>query len=164
MSEFTQTTSVGRINSLHPQLVGPALSVYNACIKDKIPLHIVWGQRSSEEQTTIYKYGRTVPGSILTTNRSGYSSHNYGLALDFCFYYDGRMQTWEHVQKAEWWRWMWIKVVKRFEEAGWMSGFRWEYNYEPGHVENLLGKTIGEWNITYDKDRNYRNDYIREQG
>ena len=61
------------------------------------------------------------------------------------------MQTWEEVQNHDWWRWMWIKVVKKFEDEGWESGFRWEYNYEPGHVQNLLGKTIGEWQIqSYD--------------
>ena len=158
MNEFTQQTSVNRINTLNKKLIAPALDIYTSCIKDRIPIHIVWAKRSKEEQQTIYKYGRTVPGSIITTNRPGYSAHNYGLALDFCFYYDGRMQTWFSVEKVSYWRWMWIKVVKRFEEAGWTSGFRWEYNYEPGHVENLLGSTIGEWNTkNNDEARNYRN-------
>ena len=156
MNEFTQQTSVNRINTLHPQLVTPALEVYRSCIKDKIPIHIVWAKRSEEEQATIYKYGRTVQGKILTTNRPGYSAHNYGLALDFCFYYDGRMQTFSSAEKVTYWRWMWIKVVKRFEEIGWTSGFRWEYNYEPGHVENLLDKTIGQWyNEQHGEIRNY---------
>lgn len=158
MNEFTQQTSVNRINTLNQKLIASAFDVYTSCIKDKIPIHIVWANRSSEEQATIYKYGRTVPGSIITTNRPGYSAHNYGLALDFCFYYDGRMQEWHSVEKVAYWRWMWIKVVKRFEEAGWTSGFRWEYNYEPGHVENLLERTIGQWNTEKNgKIRNYGN-------
>ena len=161
MSEFTQQTSVRRINSLHTPLIRPAMEVYTGCIKDQIPIHIVWGKRSNEEQQTIYRYGRSVPGTILTTNRPGYSAHNYGLALDFCFYYDGRMQTWPSVEKTPYWRHMWIKVVKRFEEIGWTSGFRWQYNYEPGHVENLLDKTIGEWYIESNgKVRHHRDKYI----
>ena len=161
MSEFTQQTSIRRINTLHTPLIRPAMEVYNGCIKDRIPIHIVWGKRLNEEQQTIYKYGRTVPGSILTTNRPGYSAHNYGLALDFCFYYDGRMQTWLSAEKTPYWRHMWIKVVKRFEEIGWTSGFRWEYSYEPGHVENLLNKTIGEWYTeSDDKTRNHRDKYL----
>jgi hypothetical protein len=143
--EFTQTTSINRINTLHPQLTKSAISIYNSCIKDRIPLHIICGRRTLEEQTTIYKYGRTIPGNILTTNRPGYSAHNHGLALDFCFFYDGRMQTWPDAEKVEYWRWMWIKVVKRFEEEGWSTGFRRQHNYEPGHVENLLDKTLGQW-------------------
>ena len=134
MSEFTTETSISRIGTLNSQLVSSATRVYNSCIKDNIPIHI-------------FKYGRTVPGNVLTTNRPGYSAHNYGLALDFCFFYDNKMQTWEEVQNHDWWRWMWIKVIKKFEDEGWETGFRWEYNYEPGHVQNLLSKTIGEWQI-----------------
>ena len=33
--------------------------------------------------------------------------------------------------------------MKIFEKDGWDSGWRW-YNFQPGHVENLLGKTIIE--------------------
>lgn len=145
MGEFTQETSVNRINTLQSRLVPSAMRVYNECIADKIPIHITWGHRSLVDQDTIYRYGRTIPGQILTTNRSGYSAHNYGLALDFCFYYHGGMKTWPEAKVDEYWRWMWIKTIKKFEAEGWETGFRWEYNWEPGHVQNLLGKTIGEW-------------------
>lgn len=121
------------------------MKVYNECVAEKIPIHIVWGYRSQQEQQTIYRYGRTIPGSILTTNRPGYSAHNHGLALDFCFYYDGAMKTWRDAQQVEYWRWMWIKVVKKWEAEGWETGFRWDFNWEPGHVQNLLGKTLGQW-------------------
>ena len=121
------------------------MKVYSECTAEKIPIHIVWGHRSQQEQQTLYRYGRTIPGSILTTNRPGYSAHNHCLALDFCFYYDNEMKTWQDAQEVEYWRWMWIKVIKKWEAEGWETGFRWEYNWEPGHVQNLLGKTLGEW-------------------
>jgi len=145
VNEFTQATSVGRINTLHSKLIPSAMKVYNECIAEKIPIHIVWGHRSQQEQQTLYRYGRTIPGSILTTNRPGYSAHNHSLALDFCFYYDSEMKTWQDAQEVEYWRWMWIKVIKKWEAEGWETGFRWEYNWEPGHVQNLLDKTLGEW-------------------
>ena len=145
MSEFTQATSVGRRNTIHPKLIPSARKVYNSCIADKIPIHITWGRRTLQEQETIYRYGRSAPGQILTTNRSGYSAHNYGLALDFCFYYDGQMKTWKDAEGVEYWRWMWIKTIKRFEAEGWELGFRWENDWEPGHVQNLLTKSLGEW-------------------
>jgi peptidoglycan L-alanyl-D-glutamate endopeptidase CwlK len=95
IEEFTQETSISRINTLHPKLVKPAMDIYTQCISDGFPIHIVCGKRTEEEQAVIYKYGRTIPGDILTPNRPGYSPHNYGLALDFCLYYAKQMQTWE---------------------------------------------------------------------
>lgn len=145
MSEFTHETSVNRINTLNPKLIASAMRVYNWCIEQGIPIHITWGYRSAQEQETIYRYGRTAPGQLLTTNRAGYSAHNYGLALDFCFYYDGQLKTWKDAEQSLYWKWKWIKTIKRFELEEWETGFRWEYNWEPGHVQNLLGKTIGEW-------------------
>jgi len=141
---FQPKTSVNRISKLNPKLRESALWVYNECIREKIPLHIVCTTRSIQEQQTIYKYGRTIPGKVLTTNRPGYSAHNYGLALDFCLVYDGGMKTWEDATKDDIWKWRWLKVLKRFEEQGWESGWRWSYNWEPGHVQNLLGHTLGQ--------------------
>jgi len=163
VSDFNQSISINRINTLHPQLQASATKVYQECVVQKIPIHIVWGYRSMQEQELIYRYGRTIPGSIITTNRPGYSAHNYRLALDFCFYYDGKMKTWADVQGSDYWRWMWIKTIKKWEVEGWETGFRWEYNWEPGHVQNLLGKTLGEWYIESqqnDKSRNYRNSNV----
>lgn len=163
MSEFTQQTSVARINTLHPQLISPAMEVYTSCLRDKIPIHIIWAYRSNEEQNTMFKYGRTVPGKVITTNRPGYSAHNYRMALDFCLFANGKMQRWEDIENIKYWRWCWIKVIKRFEERGWTSGFRKQYDYDPGHVENLLGKTISELYLeNYDQTGNYRNNNIRE--
>jgi len=145
VSEFSQATSISRINTLHPRLVSSAMKVYRECIAEKIPIHITCGYRSTQEQETIYKYGRSIPGPLLTINRPGYSAHNYKLALDFCFYFDGQMKTWYDVQGTDYWKWMWMKTVKKWRAEGWESGFFWDYNWEPGHVQNLLDKTIGEW-------------------
>ena len=123
------------------------MNVYKECVAEKIPIHITCGYRSLQEQETIYKYGRSIPGPLLTINRPGYSAHNYKLALDFCFYFDGQMKTWSDVQGIDYWKWMWMKTVKKWRAEGWESGFFWDYNWEPGHVQNLLNKTIGEWQI-----------------
>ena len=38
--------------------------------------------RTNAEQEQLYAQGRTVPGSIVTDARPGFSAHNHGLAMD----------------------------------------------------------------------------------
>jgi peptidoglycan L-alanyl-D-glutamate endopeptidase CwlK len=133
--------SMQRINTLNPKLIAPATRVFEKCIKNKIPIYIVWGARSLEQQDLLFRYGRTIPGQILTTRRAGYSAHNYGLALDFCLLFNTEMMSWEDVYPREYWRNKWLKVVRYFEEEGWESGWRWP-SFEPGHVQNLLDNTL----------------------
>ena len=153
--------SIQRINTLDTKLIPSATRVFDRCIKEKIPVYITWGKRSNEEQDLIYRYGRSIPGQVLTIKRGGYSAHNYGLALDFCLLYNTALLSWEDVYPRKYWRNRWLKVVRYFEEEGWEAGWRWP-SFEPGHVQNLLGNTIqslyeqnGNWN--------YRKQDVREQ-
>ena len=133
--------SMQRINTLNPKLIAPATRVFEKCIKNKIPVYIVWGARTLEQQDLLFRYGRTIPGRIVTTKRGGYSAHNYGLALDFCLLFNTELMSWEDVYPREYWRNKWLKVVRYFEEEGWESGWRWP-SFEPGHVQNLLDNTL----------------------
>lgn len=154
-------TSIQRINSLHPQLVSSATKVFDKCIKNKIPVYIIWGTRTLEQQDLLFRFGRTIPGHIKTTHRGGYSAHNYGLALDFCLLFNKELMSWEECYSRDYWRNKWLKVVRYFEEEGWTAGWRMP-SFEPGHVENLLGNTIlGLYEQTY--NRNYRAEDFRKQ-
>lgn len=133
--------SMQRINTLNPQLIPSATRVFEKCVKSKVPVYIIWGNRTTEQQDLMYRYGRTIPGYIQTTHRGGYSAHNYGLALDFCLLFDKELMSWEDVYPRDYWRNKWLKVVRYFEEEGWTSAWRMP-SFEPGHVENLLGNTI----------------------
>lgn len=133
--------SMQRINTLNPKLIAPATRVFEKCVKNKIPIYVVWGSRTLEQQDLLFRYGRTIPGHILTTRRAGYSAHNYGLALDFCLLFNTEMLSWEEVYNRDYWRNKWLKVVRYFEEEGWESGWRWP-SFEPGHVQNLLNNTL----------------------
>lgn len=133
--------SMQRINTLNPKLIAPATRVFERCIKNKIPIYIVWGSRTLEQQDLLFRHGRTIPGQILTTRRAGYSAHNYGLALDFCLLFNTEMLSWADVYEREYWRNKWLKVVRYFEEEGWESGWRWP-SFEPSHVQNLLDNTL----------------------
>jgi peptidoglycan LD-endopeptidase CwlK len=136
-------TSMQRINTLDSRLIPSATRVIQKCEKKKIPIYIVWGSRTLEQQELMYRYGRTIPGPIQTTHRPGYSAHNYGFALDFCLLFNKEVLSWEEVYPRWYWRQKWLKAVKIFEEEGWSTGWRTP-NFEPGHVENLLGNTILE--------------------
>ena len=156
--------SVKRINTLNPKLIDSAMRVFNKARAKGIPLYIMWGTRSVGDQALIYRYGRDLQGKMLTTNRPGYSAHNYGLALDFCLYFNKTLLTWEDVYERWYWRQRWLKVVFMFEEEGWDTGWRWT-NFEPYHVQNLLDNTMTDLVRKYEqtKDRNYGLEALREQ-
>lgn len=149
--------SMQRINTLDSKLVPSATRVFEKCVKNKIPVYVVWGSRTNEQQEVMFRYGRSIPGPILTTHRGGYSPHNYGLALDFCLLFNSELLSWEDVYPRDYWRNKWLKVVRYFEEEGWEAGWRWP-SFEPGHVQNLLGNTILE---LYGQDSN-RNNRIQD--
>jgi peptidoglycan L-alanyl-D-glutamate endopeptidase CwlK len=133
--------SMQRINTLNTKLIPSATRVFERCHKEKIPVYVVWGSRTVEQQDVLFRLGRTAPGPLQTTKRGGYSAHNYGLALDFCLLFNGALMSWEDCYPRDYWRNKWLKVVRFFEEEGWESGWRWP-SFEPGHVQNLLGYTV----------------------
>lgn len=141
MADFL-STSISRINTLDPRLVSSATRVFEKCHKEEVPIYIVWGYRSIEEQNLLYRFGRTIPGDLQTLHRGGYSAHNYGRALDFCLVYNNKtLLDWNHVATRKYWRIKWLKVVRLFDEEGWDTGWRWP-SFEPGHVQNLLNESV----------------------
>jgi len=145
--------SVRRINTLRPQLIPQALNIFNECMRMEIPIYIVFGARSTQEQDFMYRFGRTVPGKILTQHRGGFSAHNYGLALDFCLRFNSSILTWTEVLDRPYWKSKWVKVIQLFNQQGWSNKVN-DPSFEPGHVENLMGHTIGE---LYENAKNRHN-------
>ena len=142
-----RTQSVNRILTLDSRLVSSAMEVYNSCTEDKIPIYICAGYRSNEEQAWMYDIGRFTPGPTLTNDRPKYSANNYGMGLDFCLRMESvnRLINWQEADMTDYWRTLWMKVVRRFESEGWECGWRNSVGlFEPGHARNLLGKDIGE--------------------
>jgi peptidoglycan L-alanyl-D-glutamate endopeptidase CwlK len=135
---------------LDTRLVPTVLKIYDMAWKERIPMYVLWGSRSIEEQNLLHRFGRTLPGEIHTTKRGGYSAHNYGFALDFTFVGKDGFIPWERIHRLRFWKAKWAKIVNAFEAEGWEVGWRWP-NYEPGHVQNLLGNTIGDLYRQYDQ-------------
>ena len=152
MSKFLDV-SMQRINTLNPKLIPSATRVFEKCVKDKIPLYIVWGSRTFDQQDLLFRFGRTIPGPIHTLHRGGFSAHNYGFALDFCLLFGNNMMSWEEVYPRDYWRNKWLRVVRYFEEEGWEAGWRWP-SFEPGHVQNLMDSKL----INLYEQANTRND------
>ena len=152
MSKFLDV-SMQRINTLNPKLIPSATRVFEKCVKDKIPLYIVWGSRTFDQQDLLFRFGRTIPGPIHTLHRGGFSAHNYGFALDFCLLFGNNMMSWEEVYPRDYWRNKWLRVVRYFEEEGWEAGWRWP-SFEPGHVQNLMDNKL----INLYEQANTRND------
>jgi len=160
MSKFLDV-SISRINTLNTKLIPSATRVFERCHREKIPVYVVWGSRTLDQQDLLFRFGRTIPGDIQTVHRAGRSPHNFGLALDFCLLFNTTMLSWADVYPREYWRNKWLKVVRYFEEEGWEAGWRWPA-FEPGHVQNLLGSTLTQLYEQID-DRYNRNQDMGKQ-
>ena len=134
-----------------------AMSVFNEAKKQSIPLYITWGTRTVQDQDLLYRFGRTLPGRMMTMRRGGYSPHNYGLALDFCLVFNNEtMLTWDDAAPREYWRKKWRKVIALFSEEGWESGWQ-SMDFEPGHVQSLLGNSMTDLIRAYEEDKSRNN-------
>jgi hypothetical protein len=157
MIEFADI-SMGRIRTLDSRVIESATKAFQKCLTKHIPVYIVWGSRTLEQQELLYRSGRTMPGPIITSRRPGYSAHNLRLGLDFCLLDGKKMLSFEECQKSEVLHKQWFIAVRYFEEEGWESGWRWP-SFEPGHLQNLMGYTIGELHINGMRNEDRNNGY-----
>lgn len=156
MNKFDQI-SIQRINTLDTRLIPSAMTVFNNARKDGIPLHVLWGAKTIQEQDLLYRFGRTLPGKIVTMRRGGYSPHNYGLALDFCMIFNGEsIMGWDDVVGREYWYKKWRKIMHMFVEEGWEPGWN-SLNFQPDHVQNLLGNTMNDLIRVYEETKSGNN-------
>lgn len=65
-------------------------SVQSWCKSKGIQIKVIQGTRSYAEQDKLYAQGRTVKGSKVTNARGGYSNHNFGVAVDFGLFKNGK--------------------------------------------------------------------------
>jgi peptidoglycan L-alanyl-D-glutamate endopeptidase CwlK len=70
-----------RGHKIHPKL----LALAEKLVVEAPQYWAISGVRTHAEQQALYAKGRTTPGKIVTNARPGYSMHNFGLAIDFCF-------------------------------------------------------------------------------
>lgn len=62
---------------------------------------VICGTRTYAEQEKLYRQGRTAPGPKVTNAMPGYSMHNFGIAVDFGVFRDGRYLDSEEPKLAD---------------------------------------------------------------
>lgn len=82
-----------RLAEVHPELARRVRFLAGILLADtpNVEIRVTQGFRTWVQQDALYQQGRTTPGKIVTDARSGYSAHNFGLAVDVApFLQDGQ--------------------------------------------------------------------------
>lgn len=73
------------LEGLHPTLVNRTNMLIALAREAGLEIKICQALRTFNEQAALYAQGRSKPGKVVTKAPAGFSWHNYGLAIDFCF-------------------------------------------------------------------------------
>lgn len=124
----------------HPTKIQPTverrvISIITDMERFGLPVRLVQGYRSIEEQNKLYAQGRTTVGAIVTNAKGGESFHNYGVAVDFVFRKSGYNAT-----DAQW-----ELLGKTGEKYGFSWGGRWKGFIDKPHFEMTLGYSLKDF-------------------
>ncbi len=131
-----------RIALLHPAIrdeVFAAVNVANSALGHNVEMRIAQGLRTFAEQDALYN---KVPK--VTQAKAGQSYHNYGLAIDFFIYVDGKTVSWD--TKKDWNNNHvadWLEVVQIFTKRDYEWGGLWKFKDYP-HLQKTFGLTWKE--------------------
>ena len=143
---------LGRFNNLDPAVKAGAKKLVKLAHDAGVPILITQGYRSIAEQNALYDQGRTVKYdkngkkiSIVTNAQGGSSYHNFGLAIDFALYYDGKAVSWDRNadfdkdKKKDW-----DEVVSIAKKLGFAWGGDWKSFKDYPHFEMTFGLTTAQ--------------------
>lgn len=136
------------VSTLHPKVQELAMKWYDLCHERNLPVVIIDGSRTWEDQEAIYEQGRGKPGKIVTNARPGQSLHNYGIAWDFGVFdgvsVDGGIGHY-HDESP-----IYDKAGEAAEELGLEWGGRWEHIIDRPHIQYKTGLTLAELRAKHD--------------
>lgn len=130
-----------RISLLHPKIreeVSKLIDEAENLIAPNLAIRVVQGLRTIDEQNALYAQGRTKPGPIVTNAPGGFSYHNYGLAIDFCFLY---LEDGKYIYKE---KESWLvgpnhkKVTDLFKASGYEWGGDWKSRKDNPHLQKTF--------------------------
>ena len=128
-----------RISTLHSSVQNEMKEfILKAEDRFGIKLRVTDGFRSVAEQDDLYAKGRTEPGSKVTNARSGYSNHNFGLAVDVVPMVNGK-PDFESNQ---------YPLIGRIgESVGLEWGGNWKTIVDQPHFQDLHGFSLKELRV-----------------
>lgn len=147
--------SYTRALELHPairtEVIDTITQLEMFSFPENVSIRIVQGLRTIETQNKLYAQGRTAPGKIVTNAKGGSSYHNYGLAIDFCILYDGKLswdliRDFDHDNVKDW-----QEVVNAFEAKGFEWGGEWKSLKDYPHIQKTFGNTWSMCLAKYEK-------------
>lgn len=118
-----------------------ALKLVERCYKRGVEIRITQGLRTLAEQDALFAQGRTIPGSIVTNARGGYSYHNFSLAIDFVLIKGGYDMKYDGDCDgiADW-----VEVVTEAKALGFAWGGDWKSFKDNPHFEMTFGLSLAD--------------------
>ena len=108
-----------------------------------LDISVISGHRSYEQQADLYAQGRTAPGNIVTYAKPGSSNHNFGTAIDFGIFADGKYLDAREPRLTER---VYLAIFNNIEAEGlsidW--GGNWKRLKDTPHFEYRTGLTLAE--------------------
>ena len=154
------TVTIQRTEKLHPRIKLLVFENLSKCIDINVPIRIVQGLRTMDEQATIYGNGRTVeqliakgidgkfanPATKIVSNAvPGSSWHNYGLAFDFCLLRGAKTISWNRDEDLDNdGEKDWMEVVNLFILKGFDWGGNWSSFPDYPHIQKVFGLTLSK--------------------
>lgn len=149
--------SIARLKLLHPAIRYDALDAYSEAVqRTPIGIHpyITETLRTFERSDFLYSLGRTVVnpdgksskkpmGNIVTNAKAGQSYHNFGLAIDFVIWDDGK-SSWIVDNN-------WMIVVECFKRKGFSWGGDFSSIKDNPHLEKRGKYSWRELLVKYNK-------------
>lgn len=108
-----------------------------------LDVSVISGYRDFDEQAGLYAQGRTAPGNIVTYAKAGFSNHNYGTAIDFGIFTNGKyLDAKEPGLTERVYRAIWNNIEAEGLRIDW--GGNWKRLKDTPHFEYRTGLTLAE--------------------
>lgn len=133
--------SIARVKLLHPKIRDEVAELIGKIevSNPSFTIRIVQSLRTIEEQNELWAQGRTKPGNVVTKAKGGLSYHNYGLAIDFCLIYNGKISWDIDADMDKDGKKDWMEVVDTFRVNGYEWGGSWQSLKDYPHLQKTFG-------------------------
>lgn len=135
--DYLLDRSETKLKGVHGLVREKSITLIKQAYAQGIYVAITQGLRTFAEQDALYAQGRTRPGQIVTNARSGYSIHNYGLAVDFVLFDNNKNPIWTFNNN-------WLKVIKMGTALGFESGYYWKSFPDNPHLQYTFGLSLSQ--------------------